>query len=182
MKKCCVFLAEGFEETEAVAIIDILRRGGISVEIVSITGKIEVCGAHQITILADSLFAEASFDDADMLILPGGMPGASNLSNFAPLKQLLVQFNLYQKAIAAICAAPFILGEIGLLQGKEATCYPGFEKQLLGATLSKKKTVISGNIITSVGIISVLEFGIAIVKYLHGEAIAAQTASALLLE
>ncbi|MFZ4454807.1 MAG: DJ-1 family glyoxalase III [Bacteroidales bacterium] len=181
MKKCAIFLAEGFEETEAVALVDVLRRGQVMVEIVSITSNLVVCGSHQIRITADSLFEYASFEDVDMLILPGGMPGSENLNAFEPLKELLRQFDENQKPIAAICAAPFILGEMGLLQGKEAICYPGYESKLTGATISNKLVVISGNIFTSLGLISAVDFGVAIVKYLQGDEIADKVSAGLLL-
>jgi protein deglycase len=182
MKKCFVFLAEGFEETEAVGIIDVLRRGELPVKVVSITGKNEVCGAHGITVLADTLFEQTSYDDAAMLILPGGMPGTRNLNSHSGLKKLLKAFGESGKPVAAICAAPLVLGGLGLLNGKEAVCYPGYEDKLDGASVSKgKKTVVSGNIITSIGVVSVVEFGITIVRLLQGEAIANRVAAGLLV-
>jgi 4-methyl-5(b-hydroxyethyl)-thiazole monophosphate biosynthesis len=181
MKKCALFLAEGFEETEAVALVDVLRRGQVMVEIVSITGNLVVCGSHQIRVNADTLFEDASFDDVDMLILPGGIPGSNNLNAFEPLKELLRKFNSQQKPIAAICAAPFILGEMGLLEGKEAICYPGYESKLTGATISDKRVVISGNMLTSLGLISAVDFGLAIVKYLHGDEVSTKVSAGLLL-
>ncbi len=181
MKKCYVFLAEGFEETEAVGVIDILRRGQLVVEVVSISDNKIVRGAHQIDILADSLFSENDFEDAQMLILPGGMPGTTNLNNFEPLKQLLTQFEAARKPLAAICAAPLVLGGLGILQGKNAICYPGCEDKLLGATIVNEKVVVSGNAITSLGVVSVVEFGIAIVRKLQGDEMADRVAAALLV-
>ncbi|MDD2799609.1 MAG: DJ-1/PfpI family protein [Bacteroidales bacterium] len=181
MQKCYVFLAEGFEETEAVGIIDVLRRGNLVVEIVSITGQLHVAGAHQISVNADSLFEQNSFADAAILILPGGMPGTTNLNNFEPLRQLLLRFNAAKKPIAAICAAPLVLGGLGILDGKEAICYPGVERKLEGAVISKNNVVVSENIITSIGVISVLEFGLSIVKELQGDEVRDQVAAALLV-
>jgi 4-methyl-5(b-hydroxyethyl)-thiazole monophosphate biosynthesis len=181
MKKCYVFLAEGFEETEAVGIIDILRRGQLVVEVVSISDNKIVRGAHQIDILADSLFSENDFEDAQMLILPGGMPGTTNLNNFEPLKQLLKQFEAAQKPLAAICAAPLVFGGLGILRDKNAICYPGCEDKLLGATIVNEKVVVSGNVITSLGVVSVVEFGIAIVRKLQGDEMADRVAAALLV-
>ncbi len=181
MKKCFVFLAEGFEETEAIAIIDVLRRGELNVEIISVTGKKEVTGAHGITVLSDKLFEEASFDKGEILILPGGMPGTSNLNRHEGLKKLIKSYNEAGKYLGAICAAPSVLGGLGILKGKEAVCYPGFEDKLEGATISNSQTVVSGKVITSVGVISAVDFGLHIVKILQGEEIAKRTAAALLL-
>ncbi len=181
MKKCFVFLADGFEETEAIAIIDVLRRGELSVEIISVSGKKEVTGAHGITVLADKLFDEVSYDNGEMLILPGGMPGTLNLNKHEGLKRLLKSYNEAGKYLGAICAAPLILGGLGILKGKEAICYPGFEDKLEGATLSTKQTVVSGKVITSIGVISAVEFGLSIVKVLQGEGIANRTAAGLLV-
>lgn len=181
MKKCYLFLAEGFEETEAVGVADVLRRGKLDVELISISSDKAVTGSHQITILADRLFSETSFDDAAMLILPGGMPGTLNLKKHEPLQQLLLRFAAGKGRISAICAAPSILGELGLLEGKEAICYPGFEASLSGASVVNQRVVISDNIITSLGVISVIEFGLAIVRLLQSDEIADKTAAGLLL-
>ncbi|MEI7675202.1 MAG: DJ-1 family glyoxalase III [Bacteroidales bacterium] len=181
MKKCYIFLAEGFEETEAVCVIDVLRRGKLEVEVVSITPQLKVMGAHQIEVMANSLFVENDFLDAQMLILPGGMPGTKNLNQHEPLKHLLKKFSDAGIPIAAICAAPLVLGGLGLLQGREAICYPGFEDELRGATISKKQVVISENMITSIGVVSAIEFGVSIVKYLQGDEIAARVSADLLL-
>lgn len=181
MKTCYLFLAEGFEETEAIGLADVLRRGQLKVELVSVSESKAVCGAHQITVLADSLFAENSFEDAAMLILPGGMPGTTNLSRFEPLQRLLKDFAAKGGHLAAICAAPSILGELGLLEGKNAVCYPGFESKLKGASFVNQKVVISGNVMTSLGVVSVLEFGLAIVRTLQSDEIADKTAAGLLL-
>jgi len=182
MKKCYVFLAEGFEETEAISIIDVLRRGELKVDIVSVTGQKEVVGAHGIVVAAEKLFEETNYEDGVMLILPGGMPGSNNLNNHAGLKKLLQSSNEAGKYLGAICAAPLVLGGLGILNGKEAICYPGFEDKLLGATLSDKNTVVSGKVITSKGVISAVEFGLTIVKELQGVDIYRKTAAGLLVE
>lgn len=181
MQKCYVFLAEGFEETEAIGVIDVLRRGQLEVEVVSISNEKTVCGAHKIVVQADSLFSDHTFDDAQILILPGGMPGTTHLNEFEPLKQLLVRFNESGGLVAAICAAPLVLGELGLLRGQKAICYPGVESKLLGATIVNEKVVESGNVITSLGVVSVVDFGIAIVRRLQGDEIANRVASGLLV-
>jgi len=181
MKKCFVFLAEGFEETEAVATIDVLRRGELHVEIVSITDKKEVTGAHGITIVADALFAETSYAGGSALVLPGGMPGTLNLKKHVGLSELLKEYHKKEKYLAAICAAPIVLGGLGLLEDKMAVCYPGFEDQLGGAVHANSKTVISDKIITSTGVISAVDFGMAIVRELQGADIAERTAAGLLI-
>jgi 4-methyl-5(b-hydroxyethyl)-thiazole monophosphate biosynthesis len=168
MKKVFIFLAEGFEETEAVTAIDVLRRGRLDVASVSISGKKEVVGAHGILVVADQLFEETDFSAGTMLVLPGGMPGASNLNAHAGLKTLLKQYAEAGKYIAAICAAPLVLGGMGLLQGKRATCYPGFESTLEGAFFEQNPVVREGNILTGRGPGLAVHFGLAIVDALQG--------------
>lgn len=179
--KVFVFLAEGFEEIEAVGTIDILRRGELDVTTVSITGKNAVTGAHHIPVTADKLFAEVDFSNGAMLVLPGGMPGASHLNSHTGLKELLKQYVAEGKKIAAICAAPLVLGGLGLLQNKKATAYPGFEDTLQGATVVKHPVVKDGNIITGQGPGFALNFGLAIVEELQGKNKAADVAAAMLV-
>lgn len=161
----CLFLAEGFEEIEALATVDILRRAEIEVETVSITDSYKVMGAHKIEVMADKLFGEIS-KDADMYILPGGMPGTLNLGAFSPLCELLKKANGEGKFIAAICAAPSVFGELGLLNGKKATCYPGFEEKLLEAEVLSEPVVVSGNVVTSRGAGTAHLFGFKLVEML----------------
>jgi 4-methyl-5(b-hydroxyethyl)-thiazole monophosphate biosynthesis len=181
MKKAVLFLATGFEETEAVGTIDVLRRGGIETTLISITGSREVTGAHGLGVLTDALFTETDFSSIDALVLPGGMPGSSNLNACECLKQLLVKHHDEGKLVAAICAAPLVLGGLGLLKGRSATCYPGFEPQLTGATLSAEAAVTDGNIITGQGPGLVFPFALSIVAYLQGQAVAKEVAAGLLL-
>jgi 4-methyl-5(b-hydroxyethyl)-thiazole monophosphate biosynthesis len=176
-----IFLANGFEETEAVATIDVLRRGGLQVTTVSISDNWTVTGAHQISVVADSLFTEVDFSAGEMLILPGGMPGASNLNAHEGLRALLKQYAAEGKKIAAICAAPLVLGGLGLLQGKKATAYPGFEDTLTGAIVVKDKVVKDGNIITGKGPGFVLDFALAIEEELQGKDKADEVAAGLLI-
>lgn len=179
--KIFVFLAEGFEEIEAIAPIDIFKRANIVVETISISDKLEVCGAHGITVLADKLFSEADFNNNDLLFLPGGMPGTKNLDAHEGLKKLInVQVGT-NKPVAAICAAPSILGKMGLLNGKEAICYPGFESQLLGATISKNRMVKSGNIFTAKGAGVSIPFAISIVAELISKEVADKIAETICL-
>lgn len=166
--KTTLFLADGFEEIEAITVVDILRRSNIEIETVSVTCKREVIGAHRIIVLSDLLFEQADFTDVDMMILPGGQPGTKNLSEHINLKALLAQFSSQKKWIAAICAAPTILGNLGLLAGISAVCYPGCEKQLIGAIIDPKgSTVVDGNIITSRGPGTAAQFALKIVEVLE---------------
>lgn len=168
MKKVFVFLATGFEEVEAISIIDILRRGEIEVETISITDEKLVIGAHGIKIEADSIFNDVDFGLGEMIILPGGMPGTTNLLNFSPLLDLINDYNSLGKKIAAICAAPMILGKMGLLKGKNATCYPGFEQYLEDAIVSESNIVVDSNIITSRGPATAPIFASKILEILSG--------------
>lgn len=181
MKKAVIFLATGFEETEAVGTIDVLRRGGIDVMISSVTGSKTVTGAHGISIKSDVLFNEMEYNDIDAFVLPGGMPGSSNLNAYIPLKELLISKYKEEKIIAAICAAPLVLGGLGLLKGRSVTCYPGFESKLIGATPSGGPVEVDGNIITGKGPGLVFHFGLAIVNALKGASVAEEVASGLLL-
>lgn len=175
--KVFIFLADGFEELEAIAPIDIFRRAGIDVTVISITNEKEVRGAHDITVFADSLFTETDFSKNDLLYLPGGMPGTKNLGEHDGLKELIVKQARENKKIAAICAAPSILGKLGLLNGREAICFPGFEDQLTGATLSKEKMVESGNFSTAMGAGVAIQFALKLVEELKGKILAEQLAS-----
>ena len=160
-----VFLADGFEEIEALAPIDILRRASKPVTVVGVTGK-TVTGAHGIKIVADVTIDEASREDIDMIVLPGGLPGADNLQNSPEVCEYIALANDKDAYIAAICAAPKILGALGLLKGKEAICYPGFENELKGAVISDKKVVCDGNIITAAGMGEAVDFALKLVELL----------------
>ena len=182
MKEVFVFFAKGFEEIEAVATVDVIRRGEINVTTVSISDDYLVEGAHGISVKADKLFTETDFANGDMLILPGGMPGASNLNNHVGLKELLKLYVDQEKKIAAICAAPLVLGGLGILQGKNATAYPGFEATLIGAEYVKTGVVIDGNIITGRGPGFAVDFGLAIVSQLAGQEKADEVGAGMLLQ
>ena len=182
MKKVFIFLAEGFEETEAVATLDVMLRGELDVTSVSITGNLLVTGAHGIAVNADTLFEQTDLSSGDMLVLPGGMPGAANLNAHTGLKNALEQYVASGKKIAAICAAPLVFGGLGLLQGKNATAYPGYESTLKGATFVKSPVVKDGNIITGRGPGFAFQFGLAIVEELQGKVKAGEVAEGLLLK
>jgi DJ-1 family protein len=181
MKEAFIFLAEGFEETEAIATIDVIRRAEIKLTSVSISDDYLVKGAHDVWVKADRLFPETDFSNGSVLVLPGGMPGAANLNNHAGLKKLLKEYAGQGKKIAAICAAPLVLGGLGLLQGKNATAYPGFEATLVGAEFIKTGVVIDGNIITGRGPGFAVDFGLAIVSQLVGSEKADEVAAGMLL-
>lgn len=163
-KRIAVQLADGFEEIEAISIIDVLRRAEIDTVTVSVSGKIDVQGAHQISVLADAIFEQVDFEQFDMIVLPGGMPGASNLAAHSGLNSVIRQFNSSNKFLAAICAAPMVLGNLGILEGRQAVCYPGFEKYLKGAELQTLPVVESGNIITGCGPAAAIQFALKIVE------------------
>ena len=181
MKQLLLFLAPGFEEIEAISILDILRRAGINVASVSISGDLRVLGAHSIAVEADCLYPDIDFSQAEMLILPGGMPGTKNLNVHEGLKAAIMDFAHTGKPLAAICAAPMILGQLGLLEGKKATCYPGNEVHLKGATLSEYGVVQDGNIITASGPGVAIEFALRIVSFFLGEEKADEISKALLM-
>lgn len=168
MKKVALFLANGFEEIEALATVDILRRAQIPVETVSISDTKTVTGAHNVTVIADTTFQQADFSDVEVLILPGGMPGAKNLNEHEGLKELIPKFNGEGKQIAAICAAPMVLGGLGLLNDKRATCYPGFEAELAGAQTTGENVVVDGNITTGRGPGLAFEFALRLVEQIAG--------------
>ncbi len=167
-----MFLAEGFEEIEAITPIDIIRRAGLNIRTVSVSDSLGVVGGQGITIMADKIFSEADFSDADMLILPGGGKGTENLAKHEGLKELLVDHNESGKYVAAICAAPTILGQLGMLKDKNATCYPGCEDKLVGAKINELAVILDGNIITSKGPGTAHNFGLKIVKTLLNSDIA----------
>lgn len=144
-----LLLADGFEEIEALTVVDILRRAKIDVQMVSVSNSNLVVGAHNITVKADITMDMVQKGEMEMLILPGGMPGTDNLERSQEVINLITYANNNGKYIAAICAAPKILGKMNLLNGKSAVCFPGYECELIGATISEKGVVIDGNIITS---------------------------------
>jgi 4-methyl-5(b-hydroxyethyl)-thiazole monophosphate biosynthesis len=168
-KKIYLFLAEGFEEVEALAVVDILRRSGLGCTTASIMETKEVAGSHQIIVHADCLLDEVDFSSADMLILPGGMPGTTNLGTCKPLTEQLKVFHEKGKMLGAICAAPGVLGQNGILKGKKAACYPGCEKNLTGADVVCTEVAVDGNVITSRGMGTAIPFGLAIVEHFLGK-------------
>lgn len=170
MKTFCVFLADGFEEVEALTPVDVLRRSGLLVKTVSISDVPTVTGSHGVTIIADTIFSDLDKKSIEMIILPGGMPGATHLDSNKEVGDLLMEFAHNSKPISAICAAPMVLGKRGLLLNKKATCYPGFEKFLSGAQYTKALVEVDGNIITGKGPGAAMEFAFTIAeKYIGKE-------------
>ncbi len=168
-KKIAVFLADGFEEIEGLTVVDMCRRAGIEVTTVSITDTREIMGSHGIPVRADALMKDTDFDGMDMLVLPGGGKGTENLEQCAPLTELLKKADAEGKLFSAICAAPRVLGRLGLLEGKRAVCYPGNEKWLKGAEYAAdEKTVIDGRYVTGRGMGTAVEFSAAIITQLLG--------------
>lgn len=172
MAKAYTFLATGFEDIEALIPLDVLRRGGVELKTVSITGSKEVESAHGVTYKADLLFDEADLSDADLLMLPGGMPGATNLNEHKGLKDALLAQNEKGRKIAAICAAPLVLGGLGLLKGRRATCYPGFESYLTGAEYTADLCTVDGNITTGEGPAAAFPYAFTLLAALKDEATA----------
>ncbi len=169
MANVYVFTAEGFEEIEGLTVVDLMRRAGAKVQMVSISDGLAVKGSHGIEIKADIFFDDADYGQADLLVLPGGMPGTLHLGEHQGLTKLLEEFNVQGKRIAAICAAPSVLGGLGLLKGKKAVCYPGFEDKLTGAAVEKKEVVTDGNITTSRGLGTAIPFALELISLLFGE-------------
>lgn len=180
MKKLGIFMADGCEEIEALTVVDIARRAGIEVAMISVSGNKEVKGAHNITFQTDIPAEYIDYGMLDGIVLPGGMPGTLNLGANEYVQKTIAEFAGEGKLVAAICAAPSVLGEAGLLQGKKATSYPGFEDKLLGASVSTDSVVVDGNIITSRGMGTAIDFALTIVGYLLDEASAAKIASSII--
>ncbi len=164
-----VFLATGFEDIEAIAPVDIMRRAGLEVQTVSITGEEIVTSAHGVGIASDLLLSDVDFSSAEMLVLPGGLPGSTNLDACKPLTEAIKRHFESGGPIAAICAAPLVFGHLGLLKGRRATCYPGVERELAGATYTAAIVERDGNIITGKGPAAAFEFGYTIVDFFLGE-------------
>ncbi len=173
MSKAFVFLADGFEEVEALTVVDLLRRGRMDVTTVSISDSLQVVGRSRITVMADVMWDDARCEDADILILPGGMPGTAYLKSHEGLRKALVCAAEEGRRVAAICAAPTVLGDLGLLEGKKACCYPGLESQLnCEKVVFDKDAVKDGNVITSRGAGTAIPFALKILDEIEGEDVA----------
>ncbi len=166
MKTTAVHLITGFEEIEAISIIDVLRRANVNVKIVSMTKEKSVKGSHNVSIESDIMFEDVDYSEIDMIILPGGMPGSTNLLAHNGLVEKIKEFNQNKKYLSAICAAPLVFGQSGILKNKEAVCYPGFEKYLDGAKITDKDVILSENVVTSKGVGTALPFALKLVELL----------------
>lgn len=177
MKKAYIFLANGHEEVEALMVVDLLRRAGLDIATVSITDSNTVTSSHQVIYETDLLFSEVEGTMADLVVLPGGIPGTPNLLAFEPLMDMVKAHNEAGKYVAAICAAPSIFAEIGILDGKKATCYPGFEKKMTDYV--DEPVVVDGNIITSRGLGAAIDFGLKLIELMVDEQKAKDVAAAI---
>ncbi len=164
MKKAYIFLANGHEEVEALMVVDLLRRAGLDISTVSITDTKTVTSSHNVTYQADLLFSDVEGTMADLVILPGGLPGTPNLRAFEPLMDMLRAHHEAGKYVAAICAAPSVLAEIGILDGKKGTSYPGFGKDI--ENYVEEPVVVDGNVITGRGLGAAIDFGLALIELL----------------
>ena len=179
MKKAYVFLADGFEEIEGLTVVDILRRAGADTVTVSVSGRKEIAGSHNIQVMADCLFEDADFSDAALLVLPGGMPGTLNLKAHQGLTDLLKRFDSEKKYIAAICAAPTILSELGMLRGRKACAYPSFEEALDCKEVLTAPTVTDGHITTGRGMGAAIPFALRLTELLFGREKAEEVAESV---
>jgi 4-methyl-5(b-hydroxyethyl)-thiazole monophosphate biosynthesis len=169
MKKVFIHLANGFEEVEAITPVDVLRRAGCEVTTVSISGNREVTSARGLSVLADKLFEDMDYSQADVILFPGGQPGADNLTRHEGLKKRIAEFHSQGKMIAAICAAPMVLANAGILQGKRVTCFPGTESKMKGAICTGNAVEIDGNITTGKAAGAAMKFSLALAEQLCGK-------------
>lgn len=180
MKKIYVFLADGFEEIEGLTVVDILRRGNVETITVSVNAGSTIHGSHGITLEADTVFEDCSFDDAGWLVLPGGMPGTLHLKEHEGLRELLLKAGENGTGLAAICAAPSVLGELGLLKGLRAACHPGFEEKLEGAAVEFEDVVCEDRVITSRGMGTAIPFALSLLKRMAGKDAAEKVAEGII--
>ncbi|MBQ1217734.1 MAG: DJ-1/PfpI family protein [Clostridia bacterium] len=176
-----LFLAEGFEEIEALAPVDFLRRAGVSVTTVAVGDALSVRGAHGIEVRADALLSQTDCSDGEMIVLPGGMPGTTHLDECPAMSEILASASARGAYLAAICAAPMVLGKRGYLNGRSAVCYPGFESELAGASISVSPVVRDGKMITAKSAGVAWQFAYRLAEALVGTAIAEQVRTSLFL-
>lgn len=178
-KKVYIFLADGFEDIEGLTVVDLMRRADIDIKTVSIKKSKEITTSHGITMLTDLTFAETDFTDADMLVLPGGMPGTKYLEEYKPLTELLTDFYQNGGKVAAICAAPGIFERLGFLKGRNATSYPSVMEQLKSARTSLEPVVVDGNVTTSRGLGTAIDFSLSLIGQLEGSSKAEEIAESV---
>ena len=178
MRSVYVFCADGFEEVEVLTAVDLLRRAGVSVTMVSIMGRTKITGARNISVNTDILIEDIK-EEADMLVLPGGMPGTKYLEEYKPLTELLTDFYQNGGKVAAICAAPGIFERLGFLKGRNATSYPSVMEQLKSARTSLEPVVVDGNVTTSRGLGTAIDFSLSLIGQLEGSAKAEEIAESV---
>ena len=181
MPRVAVILADGFEEVEAMAIIDVLRRAGIDTMIAGLHGG-HITSARNVKVIPDAVIDTVKAEDFEMIILPGGQPGSDNLDADPRVKVLITSFSQKGKLTGAICAAPIVLASAGVLKGKRATSYPSYKDRLGGAVYEEKSVVMDGNVMTSRGAGTALSFGLAIVERLVGKEKAQKIKEAMLIQ
>ena len=169
MSRAAVFFGTGYEEIEALTVVDILRRAGVETSMVSVTGERNVTGSHSISVAMDAVLSEVDFGSLDVIVLPGGMPGTTNLEACEALMAQVDAFMEENKIVAAICAAPSILGHRGHLQGRRACSFPNFESHLEGAEVMEEPAVIDGNVVTGRGMGAAVPFALAVLEKLQGK-------------
>ncbi len=179
MKRVLLLAPNGCEEIEALTVVDILRRGNIDVDIASVSGEEIIRGAHNIEFISDISLEYINFDNYDGFILPGGYPGYESLKNSETVKEVVLKAVKKSRLVAAICAAPTVLGHFDVLRGKRACCYPGMEDGLIGAVPVENSVVVDGHIITSRGMGTAIEFSLAILEYLTDKDTAVSLAKAI---
>ncbi len=183
MAQAAIFLAPGYEEVEMLTVVDMVRRAKLEIDMVSITDQKEVTSSHNVTVVADRLFPEVDFAATEMLILPGGMPGTTNLRAYEPLcKQLQIFASDENKWVAAVCAAPTVLGELGILDGRRATCFPGFADKIICGEYLEQPVVRDGHIITSRGMGTCIDFAGEIITALRDRETAEQIKTAIVYQ
>jgi 4-methyl-5(b-hydroxyethyl)-thiazole monophosphate biosynthesis len=180
MSKACVFFADGTEECEALIVVDLLRRAGVAVTVASASGSLDIVSSHKIRLHADALAEDVNYEEMDLVVLPGGVPGTPNLEANATVCRVVKEFFADEnKKVAAICAAPSILGHMGLLAGRKATSHAKFRDQLDGAVVMDSEVVVDGNLITSFGLGGAIPFALELVRELEGEGAASRIRDAI---
>lgn len=169
MKKAAVFLAPGFEECEALMVVDLLRRAGVHTSMISVHNTPKITSSHNITVKADQMMCEVNNELFDLIIMPGGMPGTAHLMESKEIADIVKKHHDADKILAAICAAPSVYGTLGLLKGKKAICFPGFEENLHGSEIMNQKVVKDGNIITAKALGSAFEFAHTLIETLFNK-------------
>nr|WP_321451741.1 DJ-1 family glyoxalase III [uncultured Carboxylicivirga sp.] len=182
MTHVALFLADGFEEIEALTPVDVLRRADIQVTTVSISNSLEVTGAHQIIVKADTLISDIKPDNYSCAVLPGGMPGALNLKNNQKLNDLILAFAKENKLIGAICAAPIVPAAIGITKNKKVTCYPGFEDQLTDADYTGNLIEVDGQLITGKAAGAAMQFALQLVETIKNKETAKDVADKMFVK